>query len=441
MKVTGVPYEEISRSGGGIAASARALAETDDAGVLAQARAIRRRDARPRHDGVRGQDGLRPLARRRAALAAAGAGARARLGDRAVRPRGAARRSRADAWMDEVDDLAAGAAIDALDIYVESVAFSNDHLARLGEIAHREGVPLRAHVEQFNANRSVPVALAAGARSVDHLALPAPGRPRAAGRGRVRAPCCCPAPSSSAPRRWRPGRALADAGAICVLATDCNPGTSPVLSLPVVIGLAVRRYGWTALEALAAVHAQRGLGARAGGARRARSRSASAPTCSCSTGRSSTSRTASGATPCRGGESRTPASVVRLVIAADDLERRLADLVPIGRDEAGATTRLAWTEEDEAAAGWFARRAAELGPPDGARPGRQPVGLPGGARAVVGGRLAPRHRARRRALRRRARRGGGVRGRRALAPCRSRSSRSPTRRARASTRRRSAAAR
>ena len=47
-----------------------------------------------------------------------------------------------------------------------------------------------------------------------------------------------------------PARELADAGAICVLATDCNPGTSPVASLPLIIGLAVRRYGWSAREAL-----------------------------------------------------------------------------------------------------------------------------------------------------------------------------------------------
>ncbi len=50
-----------------------------------------------------------------------------------------------------------------------------------------------------------------------------------------------------------PGRALADAGAICVLATDCNPGTSPLQSLPLIVGLAVRRYGWSAREALAAI--------------------------------------------------------------------------------------------------------------------------------------------------------------------------------------------
>jgi imidazolonepropionase len=50
-----------------------------------------------------------------------------------------------------------------------------------------------------------------------------------------------------------PGRALADAGAICVLATDANPGTSPIVALPVIVALAVRRYGWTAREAFLAV--------------------------------------------------------------------------------------------------------------------------------------------------------------------------------------------
>jgi imidazolonepropionase len=39
-----------------------------------------------------------------------------------------------------------------------------------------------------------------------------------------------------------PGRELVDAGALCAVATDCNPGTSPVHSMTVVIGLAVRYY-------------------------------------------------------------------------------------------------------------------------------------------------------------------------------------------------------
>jgi beta-ureidopropionase / N-carbamoyl-L-amino-acid hydrolase len=49
-----------------------------------------------------------------------------------------------------------------------------------------------------------------------------------------------------------------------------------------------------------------------------------------------------------------------VVIAADDLARRLADLEPIGLDERG-TTRLAWTAQDAAAGEWFERRAAEVG--------------------------------------------------------------------------------
>jgi imidazolonepropionase len=157
----------------------------------------------------------------------------------------------ADGWMDYVDALAASCDVDALDIYVESVAFTNENLAHLGAIAAREGVPLRAHVEQFNANRSVPVALAAGARSVDHLACLHPDdvAPLAAAEC---AAVLLPGAEFLGDERTAPGRDLADAGAICVLGTDLNPGTSPVSSLPVIVGLAVRRYGWSVREALLA---------------------------------------------------------------------------------------------------------------------------------------------------------------------------------------------
>jgi beta-ureidopropionase / N-carbamoyl-L-amino-acid hydrolase len=49
------------------------------------------------------------------------------------------------------------------------------------------------------------------------------------------------------------------------------------------------------------------------------------------------------------------------VITATELEELLSDLIPIGLGEDGGTTRLAWTREDEEAAGWFARRAAAIG--------------------------------------------------------------------------------
>jgi imidazolonepropionase len=49
-----------------------------------------------------------------------------------------------------------------------------------------------------------------------------------------------------------PARALVDAGAIVVLATDGNPGTAPLFSMPVVLGLAARLYGLSARELLGA---------------------------------------------------------------------------------------------------------------------------------------------------------------------------------------------
>ncbi len=49
------------------------------------------------------------------------------------------------------------------------------------------------------------------------------------------------------------------------------------------------------------------------------------------------------------------------MITAEHLEELLSDLIPIGLDEDGGTTRLAWTREDEEAAAWFARRAQAIG--------------------------------------------------------------------------------
>jgi imidazolonepropionase len=250
LKVTGVPYEEVARRGGGIAASARAFAQSDDHAILAQARALAGEMLAHGTTAFEGKSGygLSVEAETRAIRLGRELGVDRMTGlfAHAV-PDG----YDADAWMDEVDALAAECDVDALDIYVESVAFANTHLERLGAIAAREGVALRAHVEQFNANRSVPVALAAGARSVDHLACLHPDdvAPLA---GAECAAVLLPGAEFMSAEHTPPARALVDAGAICALATDCNPGTSPIVSLPVIVGLAVRRYGWSVREALLA---------------------------------------------------------------------------------------------------------------------------------------------------------------------------------------------
>jgi imidazolonepropionase len=250
MKVTGVPYEEIARSGGGIASSARALAAASDDDVLDLARELRTEMLRLGSTTVEGKTGYG--LEREQELRSVRLGRALEL-DRVTGLFAHSVPSGYDAasWMDVVDDLAAEADVDALDIFVESVAFRNEDLERLGEIAAREGVPLRAHVEQFATHRSVPVALAANARSVDHLACLHPDDIQPLAQAECAA-VLLPGAEFLGNEQIAPARALADAGAICALATDFNPGTSPIASIPCLVGLAVRRYGWSVREALAA---------------------------------------------------------------------------------------------------------------------------------------------------------------------------------------------
>ncbi|MDO8189112.1 imidazolonepropionase [Conexibacter sp. JD483] len=275
LKVAGRPYEEIARAGGGIRSSARALAEADDEQVLAQAGGLA---AEMLAHGTttfetKSGYGLSIDAETRALrLAGALAGRVAQeVCSTALVAHAVPDGFDADGWLDAIEAAlpamlgatgvqtsgAAGEAaplatrVQALDVYVESVAFTNAHLERVGALAAEHGLDLRAHVEQFAQHRSVPVALRAGARSVDHLACLHPDDLRALAAAECAA-VLLPGAEFLGEEPLAPGRALADAGAIAVLATDANPGTSPIVSLPLAIGLAVRRYRWTPREALLA---------------------------------------------------------------------------------------------------------------------------------------------------------------------------------------------
>jgi imidazolonepropionase len=259
QKIAGASYESIAREGGGIRSSARSLAQASDDDVLEQASALA--GEMLRHGTTmfecKSGYGLSAEAEVRSIRLAAALGHRVPQAVRstALLAHAVPEGYDADAWMHTVaamlpDVLRAGE-ITALDIYVETVAFANRHLRRMGQLAAEHGLDLRAHVEQFNANRSVPVALEAGARSVDHLACldPEDIEPLAASET---AAVLLPGAEFLGEERTAPARALAEAGAICALATDLNPGTSPMLSLPLIVGLAVRRYRWSLMEALLA---------------------------------------------------------------------------------------------------------------------------------------------------------------------------------------------
>ncbi len=256
QKVTGVPYEEIALRGGGIASSARAFATASDGEVLEQAGmlALEMLAHGTTTFECKSGYGLSREEELRALRLADELGGRVvqRTASTALLAHAVPEGFTADGWMDEVERLVPEVDAGALDIYVETVAFSVDHLARVGELAADHGKALRAHVEQFSTSRSVPVALEHGARSVDHLACLHPDDLEPLARAQCAA-VLLPGAELLGDEHVAPARALADAGAICALATDLNPGTSPVLSLPLVMGIAVRRYGWSVREALLAV--------------------------------------------------------------------------------------------------------------------------------------------------------------------------------------------
>jgi imidazolonepropionase len=259
QKVTGVPYEEIAKAGGGIASSARALRETPDEAVLQQARELAGEmlvtgtttfECKSGY-GLSREGELRSLK----LATELGRSVDQRTTQTALLAHAIPKGYTADTWMDEVEAMApeavqAGAT--ALDIFVESIAFGLEQLDRMGALASRHNLLLRAHVEQFTTMRSVPVALKHNARSLDHLSVIHPDDIQPLATSDTAA-VLLPGAEFMGREATAPARQLIDAGAIVVLATDANPGTSPIFSLPTIIGLGVRRYGLNTKEALLAV--------------------------------------------------------------------------------------------------------------------------------------------------------------------------------------------
>ena len=258
QKVTGVPYEEISRAGGGIASSARALRETPDETVLAQTQKLAGEMLRSGTTTFECKSGygLSTAGELRALqLATELSGIVSQVTTRTALLAHAVPDGYTTAtWMDEVEKMLPEALehASALDIFVESIAFGLDDLDRLGRLATGAGVRLRAHVEQFTTMRSVPVALKHNARSLDHLSVIHPDDIAPLARSECAA-VLLPGAEFMGAEATAPARDLIDAGAIMVLATDGNPGTSPIFSLPLIVGLGVRRYGLSTREALLGV--------------------------------------------------------------------------------------------------------------------------------------------------------------------------------------------
>jgi imidazolonepropionase len=164
-------------------------------------------------------------------------------------------RSRED-WVEEVcEELIPAAAreslADAVDVYVEDIAFSLDDMAKVGKVARSHGLSVRCHADQLGASGAAEGAAAEGARSADHLNHISEEGVRALGRAETAA-VLLPVSTFFLRADPPPVSALLSAGAAVAVATDFNPGTSPCLSMPEVIAMAASLYRMPPLAALGA---------------------------------------------------------------------------------------------------------------------------------------------------------------------------------------------
>ncbi len=141
---------------------------------------------------------------------------------------------------------------DAVDVYVEDIAFSLDDLATVAEAAGANGLPLRCHADQLGPSGAAEAAAALGARSADHLNHISPEGVAALGSAPGTAAVLLPVSTLFLRGEPPPARDLLDSGAAVALATDFNPGTSPCLSIPEVISVAASLYRMPAASAVGA---------------------------------------------------------------------------------------------------------------------------------------------------------------------------------------------
>ena len=272
QRLQGASYEEIARAGGGILSTVRAVRAADEDALFGQS--LPRAQALVA-DGattleIKSGYGL-DFGNERKMLRVArrigevlGVGVRTTcLGAHALPPEYA---GDPDGYVDEVigwlPQLQAEGLVDAVDAFCEGIGFSPAQTRRVFEAARALGLPVKLHADQLSDLGGAALAAGFDALSADHLEHTGEDGVRAmAARGTV-AVLLPGAFHVLRETALPPLQLLRAHGVPIAVATDCNPGTSPLLSLRQAMQLACTHFRLTPAEALrgATVHAARALG-------------------------------------------------------------------------------------------------------------------------------------------------------------------------------------
>jgi imidazolonepropionase len=264
LRLKGASYEEIARAGGGIVSTVAATRAASEDALLAAARP---RLAAFLREGVTtieiksgyGLDTASELkmlrvARRLGAEAPVSV-ATSFLGAHALPPEYAGRQG---AYVDLVcaemlPAVARSGLADAVDAFCETIGFTPDETARIFTAAAALGLKVKLHADQLSDLGGAGLAARFGALSADHLEYTSLDSVRAMAASGTVAVLLPGANYFLRERQMPPVAAFRDAGVPIAIASNCNPGSAPVLSLLLMLSMAATLFRLTPEEALAGV--------------------------------------------------------------------------------------------------------------------------------------------------------------------------------------------
>lgn len=264
LRLLGASYEQIAREGGGIRSSVAATVAASDEELIAA--------ALPRLDTLLAEGlgtieiksgyGLSIVAELKMLRVARRLGelrrVRVRTSYLAAHAVPAEYTGRADAYIEEVvipgmiEGHAAGL-IDTVDGFCEGIAFSPAQMRRVFEAARALGLPVKLHAEQLSDLGGARLAAEFGALSADHLEYLAPADAEIMARAGTVAVLLPGAFYALRETQAPPVAALRAAGTTIAIATDSNPGTSPLTSLLLAMNMGATLFRLTPEEVLAGV--------------------------------------------------------------------------------------------------------------------------------------------------------------------------------------------
>jgi imidazolonepropionase len=264
LRLAGASYEDIARAGGGILSSVRALRAASEDELERQS--LPRLDALIAEGAttveVKSGYGL-DLANEAKSLRVARRLGRARsvairstfLGAHALPAEMAGDKARyIDLIVGEMIPSIAGESLaDAVDGFCETIAFSVDEIARVFSAARRHGLPVKLHADQLSNSHGAALAARFGALSADHLEYADENGVGAMAKAGCAAVMLPGAYYFIRETQRPPIDLFRRMGVRMAIATDCNPGTSPLTSLLLAMNMAATCFRMTVEECLAGV--------------------------------------------------------------------------------------------------------------------------------------------------------------------------------------------